>query len=77
MYPASRNGVLLQRGDFDDDVKHGRWERWDAQGHPLDTGEYDHGRKAGDWTTYTTPRHLPGRGETTPRARDRAHTIAG
>ena len=47
-----RTGALMQRGEIDHDVKHGRWERWDAQGRPLDAGDYDQGRKSGEWTTY-------------------------
>ena len=47
------NGELLQKGGFDDDeAKHGVWERWTAEGDPLDHGEYDHGRKTGRWTVF-------------------------
>ena len=38
-------GGLLQRGGFLDDQKHGLWERWAADGSPLDTTQWDRGRK--------------------------------
>ncbi len=38
-------GGLLQRGGFLEDEKHGRWERWRADGTPLDSAEWDRGKK--------------------------------
>jgi antitoxin component YwqK of YwqJK toxin-antitoxin module len=38
-------GGLLQRGGFFEDQKHGLWERWNADGSPLDTTEWDRGKK--------------------------------
>ena len=38
-------GGLLQRGGFLDDEKHGLWERWNAEGVPLDTTQWDRGKK--------------------------------
>jgi antitoxin component YwqK of YwqJK toxin-antitoxin module len=38
-------GGLLQRGGFLENEKHGRWERWKADGEPLDTAEWDRGKK--------------------------------
>ena len=32
--------------------KHGLWERWDADGNPIDSGVWDHGKKSGEWTSY-------------------------
>lgn len=38
-------GDLLQRGDFLENEKHGRWERWRADGTPLDSAEWNRGKK--------------------------------
>lgn len=38
-------GGLLQRGGFLDNEKHGRWDRWNPDGTPLDTTEWDRGKK--------------------------------
>ncbi len=46
------NGNVRFRGAHVDDVMHGAWEFFRADGSLMRTGTFDHGRQVGTWRTY-------------------------
>ena len=45
----SEEGILLSRGTFQDNQRHGEWMAFDGQGRELARGHYKNGLKHGDW----------------------------
>ncbi len=46
------NGNVRFRGSYIDDVMHGAWEFFRADGSLMRTGTFDRGRQVGTWRTY-------------------------
>ena len=45
----SAEGILLARGTFQDNQRHGEWLAFDGEGRELARGHYKNGLKHGDW----------------------------